>query len=134
MIIVKYKTGIPILAKSIHSCWRPAWIYSRPEGIKRKFGNMWNFLQVDDGDPADSKVYHEYQQSLQAFSELVRRLSNAGDLVCDPQCGTGTTGVACRQLGRRFIGGDLNETMVKTARHRIATEGISAGGEQALAG
>jgi hypothetical protein len=134
MIIVKYKTGLPIMAKSINSCWRPAWVYSRPEGIRTKFGNMWNLIQVDDGPADASKTYHEYQQSVQVFAELVRRLSRPGDLVCDPQCGTGTTGVACRRLGRLFLGGDRDEKMVKIARHRIVTEGAPADGDQALAG
>ena len=120
MIIVKYATGIPIVAKSMHSCWRPAWVYSRHEGLNHKFGNLWNYIEVND---VKDKEYHEYQQSVQVFHTLVEKLSKPGDLVCDPQCGTGTTGVACRQLGRHFIGGDIDEKMVKIAKHRIATEG-----------
>ena len=123
MMVVKYKTALPIMAKSINSCWRPAWVYSRPEGIKMKFGNIWNFIEVDDGGADESKTYHKFQQSTDVFVELVRRFSRPGDLVVDPQCGTGSTGVACRQLGRRFVGGDIDANMVAMARHRIATEG-----------
>lgn len=36
--------------------------------------------------------------------ELVADLSERGELVCDPYAGSGTAGIACAQLGRRFLG------------------------------
>ena len=43
-------------------------------------------------------------------------------VVVDPFLGTGTTAVACRLLGRRFVGCDIDGEMVKIARHRVSSE------------
>ena len=45
--------------------------------------------------------------------------SDTGDLVLDPFCGAGTTGVVCTELGRRFLGIELNERYAEMARERI---------------
>jgi DNA methylase len=43
--------------------------------------------------------------------------------VLDPFCGSGTTGVVAKRLGRQFIGIELNPQYIKMARVRIATAG-----------
>jgi site-specific DNA-methyltransferase (adenine-specific) len=45
-----------------------------------------------------------------------------GDTVLDPFMGTGSTGLACRALGRNFIGFDINPDYVEIARQRIAAD------------
>lgn len=45
--------------------------------------------------------------------------SNEGDIVLDPFMGSGTTGVACHELGRNFIGIELDEGYFKIAEDRI---------------
>ncbi|MDE5832029.1 MAG: site-specific DNA-methyltransferase [Desulfovibrio sp.] len=47
---------------------------------------------------------HPTQKSVAALSFLVKTYSNAGDIILDPFMGSGSTGVACVQTGRRFIG------------------------------
>jgi len=55
--------------------------------------------------------------------ELPRRLIKfytwPGDVVVDPFCGIGSTGVACRETDRRFVGAELSESYVTIARERI---------------
>ena len=51
---------------------------------------------------------------------LVEQPSRHGDLILDPFCGSGTTGVACMQTGRRFIGIELDPGYADIARRRIA--------------
>ncbi|MGI6154111.1 MAG: DNA methyltransferase [Christensenellaceae bacterium] len=46
--------------------------------------------------------------------------SQAGELVCDPFLGTGTTGAAALKLGREFVGADVDEDAVTLARARLA--------------
>lgn len=46
--------------------------------------------------------------------------SAPGDLVLDPFCGSGTTGVVALRHGRRFLGIDLNPEYAQMARQRIA--------------
>jgi hypothetical protein len=50
---------------------------------------------------------------------LVRDYSNHGDLVVDPCCGSGTTGVAARNLGRRFIGIDSCREHLEISQRRL---------------
>ena len=49
---------------------------------------------------------------------------NPGQVVLDNTMGSGTTGVACVQLGRRFIGLEQDDAHFGTAKQRIA-EAIS---------
>lgn len=43
-------------------------------------------------------------------------------IVLDPFCGSGTTGVVARRLGRRFVGIELKPEYAKMARHRISED------------
>ena len=45
--------------------------------------------------------------------------SNKNNLVLDPFMGSGTTGVACKELGRNFIGIEIEEKYFKIAERRI---------------
>lgn len=66
-------------------------------------------------------------------SELVRHFlelhTKPGDLVLDPFAGAGTTGVACAQLGREFLGFEIDEHWCKVANERIqaAERGLTVG-------
>jgi site-specific DNA-methyltransferase (adenine-specific) len=56
--------------------------------------------------------------------ELLRRVvgcaSDPGDLVVDPFNGSGTTGAACVELGRRYVGVEQSERYADRARRRLA--------------
>ena len=54
------------------------------------------------------------------MQELVQ-CARPGGLVLDPFCGSGTTGVACVQTGRRFIGVELDPGYADVARGRIVS-------------
>jgi DNA modification methylase len=59
----------------------------------------------------------------QALAELcIRAGSQEGDLVLDPFCGTGTSGLAALKLGRKFIGIDLLKRFAVEARQRLSEE------------
>jgi DNA modification methylase len=50
---------------------------------------------------------------------VVRYYSMVGDLVLDPFSGSGTTAVACKRLGRRWLGFDTSEDYCEMARARL---------------
>jgi len=70
---------------------------------------------------------HPTQKPEALLHRVLLSSSNAGDLVLDPFFGTGTTGVAAKQLGRVFIGIEREEDYAEAAQERIdATEQFSA--------
>ena len=52
--------------------------------------------------------------------KLVSDFTQAGETVCDLFMGSGTTGVACANLGRKFIGIEICEKYFDVACERIA--------------
>jgi DNA modification methylase len=62
---------------------------------------------------------HTTQKPLALMESLVADFSDPGELILDPFAGSGTTGVACRQLGRRFIGWELNAEYHAIATRRL---------------
>lgn len=99
--------------------WRPAVVFAKADSLVVR-----GICDTIDVPHADKSV-HPWQQSLPAAIELVQKLSKPGDLIVDPQLGTGTNAVASRQVGyRRFVGCDIDAKQVKTARYRIDTEAI----------
>lgn len=51
---------------------------------------------------------------------LVNWVSDAGEVVCDPFMGSGSTGVACVRHGRPFVGIEIEPDYVRLAERRIA--------------
>lgn len=62
---------------------------------------------------------HPTQKPLALMEQLVADFTDPGDLVLDPFAGSGTTGVACIRLGRRFIGWERDAKHYATACKRI---------------
>jgi DNA modification methylase len=54
---------------------------------------------------------------------FIRLFTDPGDLVLDPFCGSGTTGVACRMHDRRFMGIDIHENHCDLALERWTDAG-----------
>ena len=69
--------------------------------------------------PNGSSKRHPTEKPLALFRKLVEILTNPGDLVCDPCMGSGTTAVACYELGRRYMCSDINPEYVATAISRL---------------
>lgn len=63
---------------------------------------------------------HPTEKPASLMHEYVRNSSDVGQLVCDPFMGSGTTGVACVQLSRRFIGIELDSKYFEMACERIS--------------
>ena len=67
----------------------------------------------------DNPTHHPWQKPTSLIEKLVRIYSNPNDLVFDPFCGSGTTGVAAKNTGRRFIGVELDPQSAAISRSRI---------------
>jgi len=62
---------------------------------------------------------HPTQKPLELMSRLIALCTLPGDVVVDPFCGSGTTGVACAMHDRNFIGIDLDKSYLELASKRI---------------
>ena len=62
---------------------------------------------------------HPTQKPIALMEYLVKTYSNEGDVVLDFTMGSGTTGLACKNTNRNFIGIELDETYFKIAEDRI---------------
>ncbi len=66
---------------------------------------------------------HPTQKPIALIEYLIRTYTNEGDTVLDNVMGSGTTGVACVNLNRNFIGIELDEGYFKIAEERIHRNG-----------
>jgi len=64
------------------------------------------------------KVNHPTQKPVALMEYLIKTYTNEGETVLDFTMGSGTTGVACKNLNRRFIGIELDEGYFKIAQDR----------------
>ena len=65
------------------------------------------------------KQVHPTQKPVALMEYLIKTYTNEGELVLDFTMGSGTTGVAAKNLGRRFIGIELDPDYFKIAEDRI---------------
>lgn len=62
---------------------------------------------------------HPTEKPLPLMRELITLFTNPGDVIFDPFMGSGSTGVAALELGRRFIGAEMNDEYFAIATRRI---------------
>jgi adenine-specific DNA-methyltransferase len=65
---------------------------------------------------------HPTEKPLTAMMLLIEAFSNIGDIVLDPFVGSGTTAVAAKKLGRRYIGIDIEPVYAQQAQERVRRE------------
>jgi site-specific DNA-methyltransferase (adenine-specific) len=65
------------------------------------------------------KPFETYQRPITLLSYLIRKYTKEGDTVMDNCMGTGSTGVACVQTGRDFIGMEIDNNFYEIAEKRI---------------
>lgn len=96
-----------------------------------KKGAKWTFNRISETyerpliktkvTPKSEKIDegHPTQKNVETMEWLIERLTNERDVVLDPFMGSGTTGVACQNLNRRFIGYELDENYYSMANKRM---------------
>lgn len=87
------------------------------------FTNVWSFLSTPDRKMTNSSGRdHPTQKPILLMDRLVRVLSEVNQTICDSYMGSGSTGVACARLGRKFIGIEIEKKYFDIACERIDRE------------
>ena len=107
------------------------WGYSHEElvGIdKERKQKMPSVFNLWEGNKYKSNIlkykkdyngYHPTQKPILLLEDLVKTFSNEGDTVVDLTMGSGSTGVACLNTNRNFIGYELDDKYFEIAKERI---------------
>ena len=67
---------------------------------------------------------HPSQKPIRLMRKIIQKFTKRGDLVFDPFMGSGSTGVACMQLGRSFIGCELKAEYFAIAEKRVQSAAL----------
>ena len=98
---------VPVLKKYLSEC----------KGAK--LGTVWQDIRAIAPN-ANERTDYPTQKPLALYERIISASSNEGDLVADPFCGSGTTLVAAKRLGRRFAGCDVNPEAVSLTCRRLS--------------
>ena len=93
--------------------WEPVILYGR--GSRGQIADVFTAPII----PSENLSEHPCPKPLGWATSLVDRLTTKGESVCDPFMGSGTTGVACIKLGRRFVGIEIEPKYFDLACRRI---------------
>ena len=120
------KVEFPLDYSAIH-IWDKAIGVSQYERIFERNGHknfqvfreMSIFSSVRAKIAGDTFYNHPSQKPIKLIRKLIEKYTNEGDTILDPFMGSGTTGVACVQTGRNFIGIEIDPTYFAIAERRI---------------
>ena len=90
------------------------WTFNKPEEVPYLRPTFKSGLV-----PGGKNRIHPTQKHLGVIEEIIKIHSNPGDLIFDPFSGSGTTAVACKNLGRNFIGSEIEKEYYEKAIKRL---------------
>lgn len=93
-----------------------AQIQDRPENVIQQYTNYpRNILEYNFDYPR----IHPTQKPVALLELLIKSYTNENEVVLDPFMGSGSTGVACKNNNRKFIGIELDPNIFKLAKDRL---------------
>ena len=98
------------------------WRKYRP-GRGCRLGTIWTDIKPVNWQVPEWQHYPT-QKPLALLERIIKASSNEGDVVLDAFCGSGTTCVAAKNLGRHYIGIDANPDAIKIATERLQEGGL----------
>jgi ParB-like chromosome segregation protein Spo0J len=109
--------GAKIFSRKLRTGYKPVLIYQQGDlAAQEEFVS-----DVIEGSGRE-KDAHDWQQAEGEAAELVERFTAVDECVCDPMCGSGTVGVACRRLKRRVVLIDRDAEAIETTREKVADD------------
>lgn len=89
------------------------------DGVERAYNQLYPKTIIVESNAAQKGKVHPTQKPVALMEYLIKTYSNEGDTVLDFALGSGTTGVAAKNLNRDFIGIEMDEGYFKVAQERI---------------
>ncbi len=86
----------------------------------KQMKDVWPGSLTPAKEKAEGK--HPTQKPTYILQRIIEASTNEGDLVLDPFCGSSTTGVAAKRLGRKYIGIDNVEEYIELSKRRLQQE------------
>lgn len=101
-----YHTGQTQIVNGVNLIcrWKPVLIF---QNGKQKISNTIQDYFISE---SREKTGHDWQQSLSGVRYLIEMFTNEGDLICEPFAGSGTTIVAAKQMNRKIVASEIDET------------------------
>jgi len=99
--------------------WECIWTFRKPPNTRENIRDKASYHGIWGPYPGTLSSGHPCEYPVALASSAIRVWTDPGDLVCDPFAGSGTTGVACVNLGRRFVGIEVDPAYCAMARERI---------------
>jgi site-specific DNA-methyltransferase (adenine-specific) len=94
------------------------------EELEEKFApTMNNGIGIKEHDPQTATKKHNHHPTVKPIAlmeYLVKLVSREGATVLDPFAGSGSTLIACKKLGRNYIGIEMEEDYIKIAEARLS--------------
>ena len=99
----------PVVSAPFMNYWRPILVFSNGAWNRQNLSVMSETETVKRG--VFHKTHHVWQQPLDSWRYWLGGLTASGQLIADPFCGSGTNGVAVKNLGEglRYLGTDTDE-------------------------
>jgi 16S rRNA G966 N2-methylase RsmD len=104
-----------IWQRKVNTFWKPMLHF-----VKGDYMGDWTGDVVSSAVNDNDKRFHGWQQSESGMAALVERFTYPDQLIVDPMCGSGTTGIVAVRLHRRFIGVDTDRAALAAASERLA--------------
>lgn len=135
VICWKKKTALPnnCSPNKLTRIWETVFVFCRKDEIstfycnkpvvgerktgQKSYGNIFNYIEAKNND--GSCPYNKATYSSDLCKQLLSLYCPEDGIVYDPFIGTGTTAVACKELGFDYIGSELSEKQCKWAEDRL---------------
>lgn len=103
---------LTVHARAVNNGWKPLLWF-----VKGKYqGNM--VFDVCRSEASD-KRFHEWGQSESGMADIIEKFTKPGEIIVDPFCGGGATGIAAIKMARKFVGLDIDAKSITVARERL---------------
>lgn len=100
--------------------YEPCLLYMKgePKPLENAMPDVMHFNKI-------LKPFHSCEKPVALLRHLVKHFTKEGDVILDPFAGTGPTLVAAKELGRKYIGFELEQQYVDVCNERLKQEGLN---------